>query len=195
MGRAFRKAIEERAGKSLKTLALQPPLWAECIARQLQNPQEGAGELTSLFALQAVKAWIESYPLSELLSFLDIDLARFNSLVGRLAPPHWPTPRIDPDVNVSVIAVGKPLWGAVAPLAQRGGRKAGTDQDQNVPAAGSHPFASSPGAVSLALLDWDSRDDRIIVLRVVQGLAQGWRGLPGMPGLRHEPCRTSPVQA
>ncbi len=29
------------------------------------------------------------------------------------------------------------------------------------------------------LLDWDSRDDRIVVLRVVQGLTQGWRGLPG----------------
>jgi hypothetical protein len=195
LARAFRKAIEERAGKSLKTLALQPPLWAECIARQLQNPQEGAGELTSSFALQAVKAWIESHSLSELLSFLDIDLARFGSLVGRLAPPHWPAPRVGPDLNVTVIAVGKPLWGVMAPPAQRDGRKAGSEQDQNPPAPGPHPFVSSSGAVSLALLDWDSRDDKIVVLRVVQGLAQGWRGLPGMPGLRQESDRTVPVQA
>ncbi len=195
LARAFRQAIEERAGKSLKTLALQPPLWAECIAHQLQNPQEGGGELTSLFALQAVKAWIESHPLAELLSFLDVDLARFGGLVGRLAPPHWPTPRVDPDINVSVIAVGKPLWSVVAPLAQREGRKVGSEQDQNVPSSGLHPFVSSSSAVSLALLDWDARDDRIVVLRVVQGLTQGWRGLPGMPGLLQEPGRTPPVQA
>jgi hypothetical protein len=194
LARAFRQAIEARAGKSLRTLALQPPLWAECIAHQLQNPQEGVGELTSLFALQAVKAWLESHPLSELLSFLDVDLARFSDLVGRLAPPHWPTPRVDPDLNVTVIAVGKPLWGVVAPLAQRDGRKAGREPDQSVPSSGLHPFVSSPSGVSFALLDWDSRDDRIVVVRVVQGLAQGWRGLPGMPGLVQEPCRTAPVQ-
>ena len=195
LARAFRQAIEARAGRSLKTLALQPPLWAECITHQLQNPQEGAGELTSLFALRAVKAWIESHPLSELLSFLDVDLARFGGLVGRLASPHWPAPRVDPDLNVTVIAVGKPLWGVVAPLAQRDGRKAGSEQDQNVPSPGLHPFVSSSSAVSFALLDWDSRDDRIVVVRVVQGLAQGWRGLPGMPGLLQEPCRPSPAQA
>ncbi len=195
LARAFRQAIEARSGKSLKTLALQPPLWTECIARQFQNPQEGSGELTSLFALQAVRAWIESHSLSELLSFVDVDLARFGSLMGRLAPPHWPTPRVDPDVNVSIIAVGKPLWGVVAPLAQRAGRKVGSEEGQNVPSSGLHTVVSSSSVTSLALLDWDSRDDKIVVLRVVQGLAQGWRGMPGMPGLLQEPCRTAPVQA
>jgi len=195
LARAFRQAIEARAGKSLKTLALQPMLWAECVARQLQNPPDGGGELTSLFALQAVKAWIESHPLSELLSLLDVDLARFGNLVGRLAPPHWPTPRVDPDINVNVIAVGKPLWGVVAPLAQRDGKKVGSEEGQDVPPSGLRTFGSFSSGVSLALLDWDSHDDKIVVLRVVQGLAQGWRGLPGMPGLRQEPCRTAPVQA
>jgi hypothetical protein len=194
LARAFRQAIEARAGKSLKTLALQPTLWAECIVRQLQNPQN-SGELASLFALQAVKAWIESRPLSELLSLLDIDLARFGSLVGRLAPPHWPAPRVDPDINVSVIAVGKPLWGVVAPLAQRDGKKGASEEGQNVVPSHLRTFTSSSSGVSLALLDWDARDDRIVVLRVVQGLAQGWRGLPGMPGLRQESRRTASVQA
>ncbi len=195
LARAFRQAIETRAGKSLKTLALQPTLWAECMVRQLQNPQEGGGELTSLFALQAVKAWIESHPLSELVSLLDVDLARFGGLLGRLAPPHWPAPRVDPDINVTVIAVGKPLWNVMAPPAQRDGKKGGSEESRN--AAPSHPrtFASSSSGVPLALLDWDSRDDRIVVLRLVQGLAQGWRGLPGMPGLRQESCRTAPMQA
>jgi hypothetical protein len=195
LARAFRQAVEARAGKSLKTLALQPMLWAECIARQVQNPQEGGGELTTLFALQAVRAWIESHPLSELLSLLDVDLARFGGLVGRLAPPHWPTPRVDPDINVSVIAVGKPLWGVVAPLARRDGKKVGSEEGRNVPPSGLRTFVSSSSGISLALLDWDSRDDRIVVLRVVQGLTQGWRGLPGMPGLRQESSRTAPVQA
>jgi hypothetical protein len=195
LARAFREAIKTRAGKSLKTLALQPMLWAECIARQLQNPQDGSGELASLFALQAVNAWIESHPLSELLSLLDVDLARFGRLVGRLAPPHWPAPRVDPDINVSVLAVGKPLWGVIAPLVQRDGKKGGSEEGHNVPPSGLRTFTFSVGGVSLALLDWDSRDDKIVVLRVVQGLTQGWRGLPGMPGLRQEPCCTAPVQA
>jgi hypothetical protein len=195
LARAFRQAIEARARRSLKTLALQPALWAECLAHQVQNPPEGAGELASLFALQAVKAWIESHPLSELLSFLDIDLVRFSGLMGRLAPPHWPAPRVDPDLNVTVIAVGKPLWGVMAPLAQRDGRKAAGEPNQTVPSSGLPPCVPSSGTVSLALLDWDSRDDRIVVLRVVQGLTQGWRGLPGMPGLRQEPCQTPPAPA
>jgi hypothetical protein len=96
--------------------------------------------------------------LTELLSFLDLDLARFGSLVGRLASAHWPSPRFDPDMNASVIAVGKTLWDAVAPLAQM------------------------RGAPAVVLLDWDSDADRIVVLRAVQGLAQGWRGFPGLPG-------------
>lgn len=171
LAQAFRRAVEARSGKSLKVLALQPVLWAECVVHELQNPQEGSGELTSLFALQAVKAWIESHTLAELLSFLSIDLARFGSLVGRLASAHWPSPRVEPDMNASVIAVGRPLWDAVAPLAK------------------------TPGAPAVVLLDWDAREDRIVVLRAVQGLTQGWRGLPGMPGLLHESGRTAPVQA
>jgi hypothetical protein len=192
--RAFRQAVEERAGKSLKTLALQPTLWAECVVRQLQNPQ-GGSELASLFALQAVRAWIESHPLSELLSLLDVNLARFDGLVGRLASPHWPAPRVDPDISVGVIAVGKPLWNVLAPLVQGDGKKGASEEGRSGAPAPRRTFASASRGVSLVLLDWDTRDDRIVVLRVVQGLAQGWRGLPGMPGLRQEPCRTAPVQA
>jgi len=193
--RAFRQIVEAHCGKSLKTLALQPTLWAECIARQLQNPREGGGELTSLFALQAVDAWIDSHPLPELLSFLEVDLARFGSLLGRLAAPHWPNPRVDPDVNVRVIAVGKALWSMVAPLAQRDVGKVRSEEDGKAPAAGLRSRVSSPGGTSFALLDWDACDDRIVVLRVVQGLAQGWRGLPGMPGLMPASCQTTPAPA
>jgi hypothetical protein len=146
-----------------------------------------------LFALQAVKAWLESHPLPELLSFLDVDLVRFSGLVGRLAPPHLPASRVDPDLNGMVIAVGKSLWGVMAPLAQRDG-EGRNEARQNVPRR-SPSLRAFSRPVSLALLDWDSRDDKIVVLHIVQGLAQGWRGLPGMPGLAQEPCRTAPVRA
>jgi len=55
-------------------------------------------------------------------------------------------------------------------------------------------FASSSSNTSIALLDCDSRDDKIVVPRVLQGLTQGWRGLPAMPGLLPELRRTAPVQ-
>ncbi len=155
---AFRQAVEARSGKTLKTLALQPSLWAECITAQLQDPQNSRSELTALFALRAVSAWIESHTIGELLSGLNIDLARLGGLVGRLAAPRWPAPRVDPDNSANVIAVGKSLWGVVAPLGK------------------------IRGVPPIVPLDWEGQDDKIVVLRVVQGLSQGWRGFPGLPG-------------
>lgn len=158
LAKAFRLALEGRSGKSLRTLALQPVLWTECITKELQNPHAKCPDLTSLFALQAVKAWIESHTLAELLSFLQVDLARFSSLAGRLASPHWPTPRVEPEVSAGVIAVAKPLWDVLAPLTQ------------------------TPGTPPIVLLDWDTHSDAILAVRVVQGLTEGWRGYPGLPG-------------
>jgi hypothetical protein len=190
LAQTFRRAVEARSGKSLKMLALQPALWAECIMSQLQDshpdppgsqsgarpdppaarlasPARSRNELSSLFALQAVKAWLDSHTLTELLSFLNIDLTRFGSLVSRLACVHWPAPRADPEASVTVIAVGKALWDAVAPLTKM------------------------PGMPALVLQDCDLREESIVILRVVQGLAQGWRGFPGMPGQLHGDARKS----
>ena len=195
LAQAFRQTVEAKSGRSLKSLALQPALWAECITRQLRDPHEGGGELTSLFALQAVKAWIESHTWAELLSFLNIDPARFGRLAGRLACVHWPTPRVDPDMNASVIAVGKPLWDALAP---KEGKKAAAEEGRgdalNFRRSSPGPFVPSSGA-TLVLLDWDLRDDKIVVLHGVQGLTQGWRGFPGMPGQLHKQGRATPVPA
>ncbi len=41
LAQAFRHAVEARSGKSLKVLALQPVLWAECIIGQLQDFDAG----------------------------------------------------------------------------------------------------------------------------------------------------------
>ncbi len=158
LAKAFRQALEVRSGKSLAALAQQPVLWAECITRELQDPHATCPDLTSLFALQAVKAWIESHTLAELLAFLQVDVERFGRLTARLAAPHWPTSRVEPDVSTNVIAVAKPLWDLMAPLTQ------------------------TSNAVSIIPLDWDARSDAVVVVRIVQGLAEGWRGFPGLPG-------------
>ena len=158
LAKTFRLALQARSGKSLIALALQPVLWAECITKELQNPRARCHDLTSLFALEAINAWIESHTLAELLGFLQVDIERFGRLTARLASPHWPTARAEPDTSVSVVAVAGPLWDVLEPLAQ------GADTIPIVP------------------LDWDARSDAIVVMRLVQGLAEGWRGFPGMPG-------------
>jgi len=102
-----------------------------------------------------------------------------------MAPAHWPTPRADPDLCASVVAVGRPLWEVVAPRTVEEG---GTDSN------GEGRPGRSSGLVSLAAccpgaaivpLNWDSQEDKVVVLRLVQGLPQGWRGFPGLPGQPH----------
>lgn len=159
---AFRLALEARSGKSLIALAQQPPLWTECVVKELQDPHATSRDLPCLFTLQAVKAWIESHTLAELLAMLKVDAERFAQMSVRLASPHWPTPRVEPDLSAGVIAVSKPLWDLLTPLMQ---------------AAGPAPIVP---------LDWDVRSDAIVVVRIVQGLAEGWRGFPGLPGQAHE---------
>jgi len=158
LAKAFRLALEKRSGKSLAALALQPGLWTECVAKELQNPRARCYDLTSLLALQAVNAWIESHTLGELLNLVQVDFDRFGRLTARTACPHWPTSRAEPEMSASVIAVARPLWEVLEPLAE---------------AADSTPIVP---------LDWDVRSDAVVVLRVVQGLSEGWRGFPGMPG-------------
>lgn len=158
LAEAVRRELKTRSDKTLKALALQPVLWTNCVTREFQDPHTGCPDLTSLFALQAVSAWIESHTLAELLSFVKIDITRFERLTGRLAAPHWPAPRAEPDVNANILVVSKPLWEVLAPLTEVG---------------------RTPPLVPL---DWDPQGDTILALRAVQGLAQGWRGFPGMPG-------------
>ncbi|HON92743.1 MAG: hypothetical protein KBI32_08525 [Phycisphaerae bacterium] len=155
---AFRQALEVRSGKSLLALAMQPALWTECVTKELQDPHATSRDLTCLFTLQAVKAWIESHTLAELMAMVKVDVERFAQMSVRLACPHWPTPRAEPDLSAGVIAVAKPLWDLLAPSLQ------------------------TVGPVPIVPLDWDVRSDAILVVRIVQGLTEGWRGFPGLPG-------------
>jgi hypothetical protein len=169
LAEAFRQELKVRSDKPLKVLALQPVLWAECVARELLDARTACPDLASLFALQAVKAWVESHTLAELLSFLKMDMTRFCRLVKRLASPHWPATRVEPEISTNVIAVSRSLWDALAPLAR------------------------ADGAPPMVLLDWDAQAGAILVLHVVQGLGEGWRGFPGMPGQRCERRQTTPA--
>ncbi|NLH41566.1 MAG: MFS transporter [Planctomycetes bacterium] len=162
LAEAFRMALEARSGKSLLALALQPALWTECVTKELQDPHATSRDLTCVFTLQAVKAWIESHTLAELLSLIKVDVERFAQMSVRLAVPHWPTPRLEPDFSAGVIAVAKPLWDLLAPVTQ------------------------AAGPVPIVPLDWDIRSDAIVVVRIVQGLTEGWRGFPGLPGQARE---------
>ncbi len=158
LAKAFRLALETRSGKSLIALAQQPVLWAECVTKELQDPRVTCSDLTALFALQAVKAWVESHTLAELLGFVQVDVERFGRLTARLAAPHWPAPRVEPEMSACAIAVAKPLWDVLSMQTQ------------------------ATGTVPVVPLDWDLRSDAIVIVRVVQGLSQGWRGFPGLPG-------------
>ncbi len=81
---------------------------------------------------------------------------------------------------MTVVAVGKALWDAVAPLTKRPGMGSQTR----------HVALGDP-MPAIVLQDWGACEDRIVILRVVQGLAQGWRGFPGMPGQLHSDAANS----
>jgi hypothetical protein len=169
LAEAVRRELKVRSDKNLRTLALQPVLWTECVSKELLDPHAKCPDLTSLFALQAVRAWIESQSLQDLLSYLTVDFERFRRLTGRLACPHWPATRVDPDMSASLVAVGKPLWDVLA--------------------------SRAPSSAPVVPLDWDSDAGVVLALRVVQGLRQGWRGFPGMPGQSPEHLPAAPAQA
>ncbi|GEM_PF-499874 len=162
LAEAFRRELKARSDKPLKALAGESVLWAECVTKELQDARTVCPDLAFLFALQVVKAWVESHTPAKLLSFLHADMPRFGRLIDRLASPHWPATRGEPDTTTHIIAVGKSLWDMVSPLAE------------------------VEGAPALVQLDWDSHAEAVLALHVVQGLGQGWRGFPGMPGQLHE---------
>jgi len=166
---AFRSALKLRSNESLRDLALEPKAWAACITRQLQDPTAHGSDLAVLFSLEVVKAWMDSLTLKDLVAWLDLDLARFGRVAARIASPNWPATRVAPDVSVGVIVVDKSLWDALTPLAQA---------------------ANAPAIVRL---DWSKEGDGVSVLRLVQGLTQGWRGFPAMPGQQCESNGTAPA--
>jgi len=171
LAEAFRKALQSRTGKSLHDLALEPKLWAQCVVGQLQDPSTECSDPAVQFVLEAVRAWMDSLTVKKLVAHLEVDLTRFGHLVARTVSPNWPATRVEPDVNVQVVVVGPSLWEALKPLLRTKDTPAVTQLDRN------------------------AQDDGILILRLVQGLARGWRGFPAMPGQSQELCQADPANS
>jgi hypothetical protein len=168
---AFRRELHSRTGKSLHDLVQEPKLWAQCVVDQLEDPSVECSDLAVRFVLEAVRAWMDSLTVKKLIGYLDVDLVRFGHLVARTVSPNWPATRIEPDVNVQVVVVGPSLWEAFKPLLER--------QD-------------TPVAIQL---DRHAQEDDILILRLVQGLARGWRGFPAMPGQSQQARQADPASS
>jgi hypothetical protein len=167
LAEAFRHTLASRSKDTFRDLAREPKRWSSCLVRQFEEPSTECSDLAVVFALEAVKAWMNPLTLKDLVAYLDVDLVRFNCLVARIASPNWPATRVEPDVGVGVVAVGRALRDVLKPRAQ------------------------GPGVPAVVELDWDAEGDDVYVLRIVQGLTQGWRGYPAVPGQQCESLQTA----
>jgi hypothetical protein len=158
LAQAFRKTLKTRSNQSLRDLAFEPKAWASCVVGYLRNPTAPSADLAVLFASQVVRAWVDSLTLKELVSHLEVDFSRFDRVVARVTSANWPAPRVEPDTGTSVVAMDKAVWDALAPLIE------------------------AKGNTAVIPLDAKTSGDGISILRFVQGLRQGWRGFPALPG-------------
>jgi len=165
LARAFRETLRRRMGQSLRDLALEPRAWAQCIVRHLQTPQTRTSDLGVLFTLEVVKVWVDSLGLADLAACLNANGDKTAHLLCRSASPNWPATRTEPDVTICVMVVGSTLWEALRPLPR------------------------IDGAPVLVRSDWDTRTNSVLVLRIVQGLTQGWRGYPALPSQPYQSDR------
>jgi len=171
LAQAFRKTLKSRSNQSLRDLAFETKAWASCVVGYLQKPTAPSDDLAVLFASQVVRAWMDSLTLKELVGDLQVDLARFDQLVARVTAANWPAPRVEPDMGTSVVAMDKAVWDALAPLIE------------------------AEGSTAVIPLDAKTSGDGISILRFVQGLRQGWRGFPALPGQDSTSDRTEPAHA
>lgn len=171
LAKAFRKALKTRSHQSLHDLGFEPKAWASCVVGQLENPGTPGSDLAVVFASQVVRAWMDSLTPKELISCLDMDANRFSHLVARIVSANWPATRVEPDMSVGVVAMDKILWEALAPSIQ------------------------AEGACAVIPIGENGSGDGISVLRFVQGLSQGWRGFPALPGQQGASSQADSVPA
>jgi hypothetical protein len=154
----FSVTLQSQTGSSLVGLAEKPEAWADCLVAELTEQSAEWTDETRLFALHGIRTWTEKQGLQDLISCLSPDPQQVGPLITGAASPHWPMTRTKPDVDVSILAVGRELWPLAAPLAES-----------------QSPYHVVP-------LDWQDDPYAIVIIHMVQGLTEGWRGFPGMPG-------------
>jgi hypothetical protein len=157
LAQAFRSDLERQTGKTLEQLIADPANWARSLVEGLSETDSVPSNPLYVFCLSYVRRWLEDKPLERIISQLTIERGRLVSAVSASAPPRWPQTRDDPEIDASVIAVGKELWDVIAPF-----------MDPDEP----HRFV---------VVDW-REPYTVAVVRTVQGLSRGWRGYPGLPG-------------
>jgi hypothetical protein len=157
LARTFRSDLESQTGKTLTQLVADPANWARCLIEAFRDSKLELSNPVHIFCLHHVKQWLQEKPLERVLSQLAVDRERLLLAVNTSVAPRWPQTRDDPEVDSSIIGVGKELWGILSPFAK-------TDDP--------HRFIQ---------IDWQE-PYTVAVVRTVQGLSRGWRGYPGVPG-------------
>jgi hypothetical protein len=157
LAQIFKEELESQTGKTLEQMMADPAHWAQCLMEGLSDPDLELSNPVQIFCLYHVKRWLRDKPLERVISQLNVDRGMLIAAVSASAPPRWPQTRDDPEVDTSVIAVGRELWDIMAPF---------TDEDDP------HRFV---------VVDWQ-QPYTVAVVRTVLGLSRGWRGYPGLPG-------------
>ncbi len=157
LAHTFKAELESQTGKSFAQMAADPGAWARCLIEGLSDSELELSNPLHIFCLYHVKRWLQEKPLEKVLSQLAVDRERLLLAVNTSVSPRWPQTRDDPEVDASIIGVGKELWGILSPFAK-------TDDP--------HRFIQ---------VDWQE-PYTVAVVRTVQGLSRGWRGYPGVPG-------------
>ena len=144
-------------------MARNPHLWGEFVREELREPTIGLSEPAHLFAFRAVQRWLKDWRWQDLVAQVRPDRQWFDFFVSRNLSPRWPPARGVPEVDASVIVVGEALWDLVAPLTETS-RK--------------HRLVRAP---------WQD-PETLVVVRIVQGLTQGWRGFDAFPASKPQPA-------
>ncbi len=153
----FKAELESQTGKTLRQMVADPANWARCLIEGLSDPNLELSNPLHVFCLYHVKRWLREKPLERVLSQLTVDRERLLLAVNASVSPRWPQTRDDPEVDASVIGVGKELWEMLS------------------------PFAKPDDPHRFIQVDWQE-PYTVAVVRTVQGLSRGWRGYPGVPG-------------
>jgi hypothetical protein len=154
---AFAQELQAGPSKSLVHMAGKPAHWVDYVVRGLSDPDVELSDPLFVFAQHHVKHWLKDKSWGQIIRHVNPDPPKIHDAIAAAVPPRWPQTRNDPEVDTSVIAVGKELWELIAPFV-----------DQN----SAHWFQR---------VEWQDPNS-MTVTRIVQGLSGGWRGHDGLPG-------------
>jgi len=153
----FRCDLQSEQEESLVDLANKPAHWVAYVMKGLWDSEVELSNPLFEFSLDQVKHWLKDKSWMEIIAQVDPNPLKIQAAITAAVPPRWPQPRVGPEVDTCMIAVGKDLWELVA------------------------PFVSQSAAHRFERVEWQD-PNTMTVTRIVQGLTGGWRGYDGLPG-------------